>query len=185
MKALLPMQAFALLLSLCLLSSCAQPPPGAGQAVTPAIETLAEAGLYRAEIERKSGAITWIEPTAAPSEWSDTPEARTSVQGAVESAAPRLAVVDYAGLSLPAFYTVTHGFTVDEATFKGGKVEIEAYGKGVAGERWALYGWQGPEIPQRADRLLVQRWVFVYALYNMDAKAVTLLMPTVRGEVQE
>ena len=52
-------------------------------------------------------------------------------------------------------------------------------------ERWALYRWQGPEIPQRPDRLLVNRWVHVYALYSLLEKRVVRLLATIRGEARE
>lgn len=129
--------------------------------------------------------VTWLEPTGAGKSWQESSGARSQVEQAISDAAIRLNAVDYVALSLPDFVTYTRALKLDPKDFTGRKIEVEAFGIGAAGERWTLYAWQGPEIPQHPDRPLVHRWIKTYALYNMDTSSVTLLLATIGGEAHE
>jgi len=129
--------------------------------------------------------ITWVEPTGAGKSWQEEAKARSRVEDAISSATFRLANVDYPSLSLPEFVTYTKALAFSAYDFTGQPLSVEAFGTGKNGEKWTLYSWQGPEIPQHPDRPLVHRWIQTYALYDMDGGKVTLLLATIRGEVYE
>ena len=147
------------------------------------VTTVPEGTLARTVAGQSS--ITWVEPTGAGKSWQEIPEARTDVETAIKANQQQLASVDYGALSLPEFLTYTKALRLTADDFTGQPLSVEAFGTGQSGERWTLYTWQGPEIPQHPDRPLVHRWVQVYALYDMDAKSLTLLLATIRGEVHE
>jgi hypothetical protein len=129
--------------------------------------------------------ITWVEPTGAGKSWQEAVDARSRVENAIRSEAYRLADVNYASLSLPDFMASTGALLLVAGDFTGQPLSVEAFGTGKNGEKWTLYAWQGPEITQHPDRPLVHRWIQTYALYDMDAGKVTLLLATIRGEVYE
>ena len=152
------------------------------------IKAVPETKSYRDAGAQGNGSITWIEGTAAGKEWrdTDTPQVREAVQAALRSAAPTLASVDYPSLSLPDFVTPTRSLKLQLDDFERGDVRVDTYGESQGGgERWAIYEWRGPEIPQHPDRPLVHRWVHVYVLYNLTQAQVSRLLPTIRGEVYE
>ena len=182
------MIASALLLCLQALAGCAggsSANPQGGQAV--AILTSAETGSYRDAIARSQGAaIRWIEPGRAGGKWQDSAEARKAVEEAIKSAAPNLAAIDYASLSVPDFVTQTRALKPQPAMFTGQDLGVDAYGEEASSTAgWALYVWQGPEFPKRPDRPLVYRWIEVYGLYSFDREAVTRLLVTIHGQAIE
>ena len=181
------MIASALLLCVQALAGCAggSADPKGGQAV--AILTFAETGSYRDAIARSQGAaIRWIEPGQAGGKWQDSAEARKAVEEAIKSAAPNLAAIDYASLSVPDFVTQTRALKPQPAMFTGQGLRVDAYGEEASSTSgWALYVRQGPEFPKRPDRPLVYRWIEVYALYSFDRKAVTRLLVTIHGQAIE
>jgi len=141
-------------------------------------------GTYARNVAGQS-AITWLEPTGSGKSWQEDAGARTKVETAITDDRARLGAIDYPALSLPDFVTYTRALTITDTIFTGTPLDVEAFGTGNAGERWTLYVWQGPELPQHPDRPLVHRWITVYSLYDMNAHNVTMLLPTIRGEVHE
>jgi hypothetical protein len=152
------------------------------------IMPIKELQSHREAAAQGNGSIDWIMSSAAGQEWkdADTPQARETVQAALRSAAPTLASVDYASLSLPDFVTVTKALKLQLADFEQGDVRADYFGQSASGgERWILYEWRGPEILKHPNRPIVFRWVQVYVLYNITQNQVTRLLPTIRGEVHE
>jgi hypothetical protein len=129
--------------------------------------------------------VKWVQATASSQGWPGSPEPRNKVMQTIGAEAKRLVAVDYASLSLPDFVSVTQSLKLDEGMFAEGSATPNVYGQDSSGGSWALYEWRGPEIPQQPDRPLVHRWVYVYALYNMNDGQVVRLLPTIRGEAQE
>ena len=179
--------AIAVLAGVCLLTACGQPPGESGQqpSALPRLLAVAESASYRQEAARIVGEINWVEATAPDQHWTDTQQDRQRVQAAIRTAAPALAAVDYASLSLPDFVNVTRALRPDPTVFDGSGVEPDATGIDKHGNRWALYRWQGPEFPQLPGRPLVHRWVQVYALYDTTNRRVAALIATIYGEVHE
>jgi hypothetical protein len=152
------------------------------------IVTAPEGQPYRESITAGGGQIqiTWIEPRDAGSDWQESARSREAVLSAIRGAAPALAGLDYASLSLPDFVTPTRGFKPAEPLYHSGDVAVDAFGQGSSSsERYVLYLWQGPELPQHPERPLVHRWVRVYALYDLASERVARLLATIGGEVQE
>ena len=147
------------------------------------LTTMPEGGMIRKVTGE--GRISWLEPTGAGKSWQEIPAARSDVEAAIKANSQQLAAVDYATLSLPEFRTYTHSLKLTSDDFTGQPLAVEAFGTGKNGERWTLYSWRGPEIPQHPDRPLVHRWIHVYALYDMDGKLITKLLATIKGEVHE
>lgn len=141
-------------------------------------------GTYARVVAGKSG-VTWLEPTGSGKSWQEDAGARGKVEAAIRDNKARLSAIDFTALSLPAFVTYTRSLTITDSMFTGQPLEVDAFGTGQGSERWTLYVWQGPELPKHPDRPLVYRWISVYALYDMNAHAVTLLLPTIKGEVHE
>jgi hypothetical protein len=175
---------------ICMLSACAGSPtpsstPAAQTQASIEITPIAEGASPREAIAQSEGSVSWIEATAAGSEWSSYRQAPPAVGEAVRAAAATLSGVDYASLSLPDFVTVTRALKLESAHFDSGEINADAFGEGPQGQKWALYQWQGPEFPQLPDRKLVHRWVYVYVLYDLTSGKATHLLPTARGEVWE
>lgn len=184
----------AVIVTLILLGSlgCNQSVPSATIATSrpqplsaPTVQPIREGTVYRDVILPGRANLTWIEPSTAGGGWSDSQAARAAVQEAIAGIASQLASIDYSSLALPDFVTTTRSLTLSEATFNGDNLIVEAYAEDAQGNRWAVYGWKGPEIPPLAGRPLVHRWVYVYALYDIAAGKVTRMLPTISGEVHE
>ncbi|MEO8286338.1 MAG: hypothetical protein ABI670_07850 [Chloroflexota bacterium] len=126
--------------------------------------------------------VTWTRLSSIP-----PPDQRREmkVQQAIQTEADRLAKVDYAALSIPQYVTVTHSLQITPDAFDGSGAVVEQYGEAAGERRWALYAWRGPDIPQLPNRLIVFRWVEVYAVYDLAQEEVVRLLATVRGEVHE
>ncbi len=165
----------------CDLGGLATKTPGGVELVT-----TPELTSYRTAIAQRLEDMTWIERGQAGKGWRDVPEALAAAQQAIHSAAPRLAAVDYTALSLPDFITATRSLKMEAATFDGRDLTIDAFGQGKqSSDRYILYRWQGPEIPQRPDRPLVHRWLRVYALYDTTQTKMVRLLATIGGEARE
>ncbi len=147
------------------------------------IVPMPEASQYRA-LAAGGANITWIEPAAAGSEWDPT-AGKDQAANAIRDSAAALAAVDYPAFSLPDFVTYTRALKPQPSHFSSQDLEIEAFGRDPQGGRWALYRWQGSELPQHPDRLLVHRWIRVYVLYDVTNGRVVRLLPTIQGEVLE
>ncbi|HYO49636.1 MAG TPA: hypothetical protein VEW94_07260 [Chloroflexia bacterium] len=175
---------------ICVLSACAGSPTPSS---TPAAQTqgsveitpIAEGASAREAIAQSKGSISWIEATAAGSDWSSYKQAPSAVGEAIRTASTELAGVDYASLSLPAFVTVTRALKLESVHFDSGEINADAFGERPQGQKWALYQWQGPEFPQLPDRELVHRWIYVYVLYDITSGKATHLLPTIHGAVWE
>ena len=176
-------------LALCavlLSTACSSGTPVATPAPPLPIVTVPEGQSARTAASR--GSMNWLEPTGAGKSWQENSTGRDQVEYEIKRAAQSLSTIDYPALSLPDFVTYTRALTiypVDFTDFRGHPLTVEAFGTGTNGERWTLYAWQGPEIPQHPDRPQVYRWITTYALYDMNAGRVTLLLATIRGEVHE
>ena len=145
------------------------------------IKTVAELTPFRGA-DSLGRAVTW-QDGAVDKSWADLPGAEQVVQAAIEAASARLAAVDYAPLSLPDFVTQTRALKLNPTDFTGQNVHIDAHGEGsVDKKKWVLYAWQGPEFPPHPNRPLVHRWVYVYALYDVEGKRVARLLATIHGE---
>jgi len=144
----------------------------------PELQSYTEAAVYGDK------SVTWTPISSMPRPASSD-EAGKQIQAAIKSEAERLAKVDYAALSLPDFVTVTRSLKLAPQDFTGDQLRLDSTGEVSGEKRWALYSWQGPEIPQLADRPAVFRWVQVYALYDLKENIVTRLIATVRGEAHE
>ena len=107
------------------------------------------------------------------------------VRQAVSSMAGELARVDFAGLSLPRFVTVTQKLKLNATSWDSAEVEIDACGAEGGRVKWQIYSVRGQEIEQRPDLPLVHRWAHLYALYSVEERAVKRLLATVRGFVLE
>ncbi len=176
----------ALLLGLCFMTACNQTSDGSlPPSRQPRLATVPELGSYRDAAAQSHGGITWTEVVGGAYAEADSPQARTAVQDAIRRSASELAAVDYAALSVPDFVTATRSLKPDASMFHGQGVEPNAFGTDGTGNSWVLYAWQGPELPQLADRPLVHRWVTVYALYDASHRQVPLLVVTIRGQVYE
>jgi hypothetical protein len=148
------------------------------------VETLPESEQYQRVLD-PSGSVSWMvasDPGGACKADAGAPEL---VRQAVEEMGQDLAAIDYAGLSLPRFVTVTRGLKLDATSWNDGELGLEACGSEGGKLRWQLFGVQGPEFDQLPDLTLVHRWPHVYALYDIDSKVVTRLLATIRGYVLE
>lgn len=161
------------------LGTSGTPQPGQEVRIVP----VPEGSQYRS-IAVAGGTIAWVEATAAGKEW-DHVKAKDTARDAVRDAAARLAAVDYAALSLPAFVTYTQSMKLQRDDFSGQGVEADAFGEDAQGKKWALYRWQGPEVLQHPERPLVHRWVIVYCLYDVASGKIVQLLPSIWGEVHE
>ncbi len=129
--------------------------------------------------------ITWREGTVDRG-WADLTGADQLVRAAISSASSRLAAIDYPSLSLPDFLTQTRSLKLASTDFTGQNAHMDAHGEGSSDhKKWVLYAWQGPEFPPHPNRPQVHRWLYVYALYDVEAKQVTRLLATIHGEAQE
>lgn len=140
---------------------------------------------YRQTIAGTVGITTWLEVGAAGSGWTDSQAAQDAAQKAISSSAPALLAIDYAALALPDFVTTTRTLNLKQGQIDGRDLMLDAFGSDAQGGKWALYAWQGPEIPQLSDRPLVHRWVQVYALVDLSTNRVDTLFPSIVGQVYE
>ena len=140
---------------------------------------------YRQTIAGTAGITTWLEAGAAGSGWTDSQAAQEAAQKAITSSAPALLAIDYASLALPDFVTTTRTLNMNQGQIDGRDLWLDAFGSHAQGGKWALYAWQGPEIPQLSDRPLVHRWVQVYALVDLSTNRVHTLFPGITGQVYE
>jgi hypothetical protein len=165
-------------------SEVSTPPPQATASNAMEIIELPELQSYTQAAVKGDTSVTWTPSSASPQPASSD-EAGKRVQAAINSEAARLAKVDYSALSLPDFVTVTRSLNLTAQDFTGDELRLDSTGNISSEKRWALYSWQGPEIPQLPDRPLVFRWVQVYALYDLKANKIVRLIATVRGEAHE
>jgi len=148
------------------------------------VETLPEGGEPLKSLD-STGTVTWeIAPGVGGTCKADTGTLEI-VRQAVESTGQELAGVDYTGLSLSRLVTVTQKLKLDATSWNGGELEREACGSEGGKVKWHLFGVKGPEFEQLPNQTLVHRWPHIYALYDVDAKAVTKLVATIRGYVLE
>ncbi len=140
---------------------------------------------YRQTIAGTAGITTWLEVGAAGSGWTDSQSAQDAAQQAISSSAPALVAIDYAALALPDFVTTTRTLNLKQGQIDGHDLMLEAFGSDKQGGKWAVYGWQGQEIPQLSERPLVHRWVQIYALVDLSNNRVDSLFPTIVGQVYE
>jgi hypothetical protein len=174
-----------------LLSGCSQAsgtPVGTATTQGDSMEIieLPELQPYLTAAVKGDTSITWtpVTPvTSSPAPPSDA--AGKAAQAAITSQAPRLASVDYAALSMPAFVTVTAALKLAPGDFTGDKLHVDSTGEVSGTKQWALYSWQGPRFPPLQSRPQVVRWVQVYALYGLSEKRVVRLIASVRGEAGE
>ena len=145
---------------------------------------LAELQPYRQAAVKGNTPVTWTETSESPQPASGD-ETRKQVQAAIKSEARRLAAVDYSALSIPAYVTITKTLKLAPDDFTGNELRLDSTGEVSGEKRWALYSWRGPDIPQLPNRSIVNRWVQVYALYDLKESKVVRLVATVRGEVLE
>jgi hypothetical protein len=145
----------------------------------------AELSSARDAVTKGTNGITWYSPSLAPGSWPGQSAGQASAEAAIRGEAVRLAAVDYPALSLPDFKTETAAMAVQPDAFKSGQAWLDSRGVGQSGERWELYGWRGPEFPQKPGRPLVHRYVQIYALYDTNQKKVIKLLATIAGEAIE
>lgn len=157
-----------------------QPPSGSITLIT-----AKELSSARDAMGQGTSSITWFAPSGAPGSWPDPSVGQLSAEEAIRDAASRLASVDYASLALPDFQSETAAMKLQPDAFKSGQAWLDARAGGQAGERWELFGWRGPEFPQKPERPLVHRYVQVYALYDTNQKKVIRLLVTIAGEALE
>jgi hypothetical protein len=178
---------------LLLLDGCDQPTQSIEVSTPPPQETVSNAMeiIELPELQSYTDAalkgdtrVTWTPSTASPQP-AGSDQASAKVQAAIKSEAERLAKIDYSALSLPDFVTATRSLKLAPEDFTGDKIRLDSTGEVSGEKRWALYSWQGPEIPKLADRELVFRWVQVYALYDLKESKVARLIATVQGEAHE
>ena len=150
----------------------------------PELVTLGETQPYRERIAQGLGSIVWTSAYSGPTP-EPLPRGEDAVRSTIAASAQPLSGVDYASLALPDWVTVTTKLQVAPGDFTGQGVAATEVGWVESGPRWVLYEWQGPEIPQRDDRPIVYRWVYVYALYDMAEARVTRLLASIRGEAHE
>ena len=180
------------LMALCcaVLAACTDgaTPAGTPQMTTPAampeLITLAETQPYRERIAQGLGNISWASAYVSPTTQAAA-QGEATARAAIQASAQPLAAVDYVALALPDWVTVTRKLQVAPGDFTGQGVTASEVGSVDGEPRWVLYEWRGPEIPQRDDRPIVYRWVYVYALYDVAESRVTRLLATIRGEVHE
>lgn len=146
---------------------------------------ISEGTPYRQTIASTAGITTWLEAGAAGSGWTNTQAAQDAAQKAITSSAPALLAIDYAALALPDFVTTTRTLNLKQGQIDGRDIWLDAFGSDAQGGKWALYAWQGPEIPQLSDRPLVHRWVQVYALVDLSTNRANALFPSIVGQVYE
>ena len=144
-----------------------------------------EGSPYRQTIGGTRGITTWLEAGAAGSGWTDSQAAQDAAQKAISSNESALLAIDYAALSLPDFVTTTRTLNLNQGQMDGRDLWLDAFGSDAQGGKWALYAWQGPEIPQLSERPLVHRWVQVYALVDLSTNNVEALFPSIVGQVYE
>jgi hypothetical protein len=150
----------------------------------PELITLGETQPYRERIAQGLGDVAWASAYSSP---APEPAAlrEDAAHAAIKASAQPLAAVDYTSLALPDWVTATRKLQLSPGNFTGNGVTASEIGS-VSGEpRFVLYEWRGPEIPQRDDRRLVYRWVYVYALYDIPEAKVTRVLATIRGEAHE
>jgi hypothetical protein len=177
------------------LTACTQPQPpvaanqGTAQPQSTPINPmeiieLPELKSYTGAAVKEDTAVTWT-PASTAAQPASNDEAGRQVQTTIKGEAERLAKVDYGALSLPDFVTVTRSLKLIPVDFTGSEIRLDSTGEVSGEKRWAIYSWQGPEIPQLPDRQVVFRWVYVYALYDLKENKVARLIATVRGEAHE
>ncbi|MEO6457330.1 MAG: hypothetical protein ABIO92_03505 [Chloroflexia bacterium] len=140
---------------------------------------------YRQTIAGAASITAWIEAGAAGSGWPDSQASQNAAQKAITSSAPALLAVDYVALALPDFVTTTRTLNLEQGQMDGRDLWLDAFGSDAQGGKWALYAWQGPEIPQLSDRPLVHRWMQVFALVDLSTNRVNNLFPSIVGQVYE
>jgi hypothetical protein len=150
----------------------------------PELLTLGETQPYRDRIAQGLGSITWASAFSSPTP-DAVPQGADAARAAINASAQSLAAVDYVSLALPDWVTVTRKLQVTPGDFTGQGASASEVGSVDGEPRWLLYEWRGPEIPQRDDRPIVYRWVYVYALYDIAGARVTRLLASIRGEVHE
>jgi hypothetical protein len=131
--------------------------------------------------------ITWtVAPGPSQSCTADADAVRI-VRDAVNSSAAEIAQVDFSALSLPRFLTVTRTLKLDSTSWQSVEVEIDACGSEGGIDKWRIYSVLGPEFEQLpgGPGALIHRWPHVYALYDVEARAVKKLLVSIRGYVLE
>jgi hypothetical protein len=154
------------------------------QANSMEIIELPELQPYQAASVKGDTTVTWTPITSSPQPPGNDPAA-LAVQAAIKSEASSLANVDYSAISIPAYVTVTKSLKLNPADFTTDQLRIDSKGSVAGTDRWALYSWQGPQLPQLPNRPQVIRWVQVYALYDLQENKVVRLIATVRGQANE
>ncbi len=173
-----------LVLGALLLAGCAGETPV--PAPIPTIVTANELQPYRDSALLGTDAVSWQVSGDTTAGLAQPPGARQVVEDAIRSAAFNLAAVPYASLSLPAFVTPTLALSIKSVDFTGQDARLDSWGISRSGSAgWILYYWRGPEVPPHPERPLVNRWVTVYALYDMATGRVVRLVATIRGEALE
>ena len=169
--------------ALLLLCSCG----GGTSQSSPEVVTAQETAPFRDTILPYSGAVTWTTAQAAQAGLANEPAGgRNAAQTSMIAAASRLATVDYAALSLPAFITQTRALKLKSSDFQAASPTEEWHARAQDEEKeWLLYSWRGPAFPDHPDRPKVHRWVVVYALYSLEEQKVSRVLTTIQGEVDE
>jgi hypothetical protein len=189
--------AFALMAGVLALAGCGQAAQNepSGETVVPEVSVqsngveiveVAETQPYRMAAVKGESGVEWAEGSLYSGQ-DRFNSSMADAEAAIKSSARRLATVDYSALSLPAFVTVTRSLKLNEADLmkESTSLFLDSLGKVNGTDRWAMYGWQGPQIPQLPDMPLVFRWVQIYALYDLGEKRVVRLVATIRGEAHE
>ena len=178
------------------LAACgpASSPPPSPQTPSPTTGADAAAGIelvevpetanYREALAKDLGDISWAAITQTTG-ISQEAEAKAAAIQAIKDRATKLAAVDYASLSLDAFKDVTRQLHLTGDSFTRGDARLEYVGEQNGNPTWLLCDYKGEMIPQLPDRLLVFRWVQIYALYNIPNHVIIRLAATVRGEAHE
>lgn len=156
-----------------------------GNKVPPQIEIVEvkEATSYRDAIIKGLGNVTWYEPVGGDGGQETTP--KDIALAAIKSEGIRLAAVNYVNLALDDYKEVTGKLKLTDKSFQSGEIVLDATGKINGETRFLLFGFTGPALPQRPDRLQVFRWIQTYALYDINNFSIIRLVATIRGEVHE
>ncbi len=116
--------------------------------------------------------------------WTTLPLDGRAVRGACREAVAThlsdLEALDWAALALPSYVTGTAGFRPDMEEFR--HMEMHLVGGDDIRPLFLLEG-RGPTLPP--VRPLVERWVAVECVYDVDRGKVLELVATIRGEVHE
>lgn len=105
---------------------------------------------------------------------------REACREAVATHLSDLEALDWAALALPSYVTGTAGFRPDMEEFR--HMEMHLVGGDDIRPLFLLEG-RGPTLPP--VRPLVERWVAVECVYDVDRGKVLELVATIRGEVHE